>query len=155
MKYFQYSAFPAEAWRSDTHDLHVRYFSIIIINTTLLLICSNHVGQVPGKQRLREGGVNLSPCTRCGRGSSGHQVKPCSSSTIVPSIVTTPTQMICSTFPSSLFEDVRFYRYYSVTVMWSEGTNSDSTQQCYSTQSKHFSGKYDLAGSEFKIWPKL
>ena len=25
MKYFQYSAFPAEAWRSDTHDLHVRY----------------------------------------------------------------------------------------------------------------------------------
>ena len=117
MKYFQYSAFPAEAWRSDTHDLHVRYFSIIIINTTLLVIYSNHVEQVPGKQRLREGGVNLSPCTRCGRGSSGHQVKPCSSSTIVPSIVTTPTQMICSTFPSSLFEDVRFYGFYSVTVM--------------------------------------
>ena len=22
---FQYSAFPAEAWRSDTHDLHIRY----------------------------------------------------------------------------------------------------------------------------------
>ena len=47
--------------------------------------------------------------------------------TIVPSIVTAPTQMICFTFPSSLFEDDRFYRFYRFYSDVSEGTNSDST----------------------------
>ena len=65
--------------------------------------------------------------------------------TIVPSIVTTVLQQCYNTYPNDLL-------HLPIFVIWrcqvlqnlqchcdvSEGTNSDSTQQCYSTQSKHF-----------------
>ena len=35
---FQYSAFPAEAWRSDTHDLHVRFTTLMINNNMINII---------------------------------------------------------------------------------------------------------------------
>ena len=38
---FQYSAFPAEAWRSDTHDLHVRFTTLMINNNMINIIVAS------------------------------------------------------------------------------------------------------------------
>ena len=49
LKRSQYSAFPAEAWRSDTHDLHVRSCITITITITITIIrcqASNVYGRV-------------------------------------------------------------------------------------------------------------
>ena len=51
LNFFQYSAFPAEAWRSDTHDLHVRWCTIniiIVIVNMMMTRCqaSNVYGRV-------------------------------------------------------------------------------------------------------------